>query len=128
MSPRRESGESLVELIIAMAILGVAMVTIIGGFLGLSRMSGIQRDQAKAFLALTAASEFAKNRSCARAPFPPPCDAASTVPSSSVPHDADTTITIGAHSTDASTATGLTKYVVTVTTGSATLSNAVVVR
>ena len=62
-----DAGESLVELIVAMAILGTTMVTIVGGFLNLSRLSGRQRDQGVAFMALTAGSEYAKNRACAAA-------------------------------------------------------------
>lgn len=121
---RRDEGESLVELIVAMAILGTTMVTIVGGFLGLAKISGIQRDQSKGFTALTAASEYAKNRACAR-PGVHNCPA-ETVPAASVPRDADTTITISGASSNVDT--GLTQFVVTVTTGLATYVNTVVVR
>ncbi|MCW2544529.1 MAG: hypothetical protein JWM40_2081, partial [Frankiales bacterium] len=35
------AGESLIELIVAMAILSVSMVAIVAGFLGLSKVSGV---------------------------------------------------------------------------------------
>lgn len=120
-----ESGESLIELIVAMAILGTTMVTIVGGFLGLAKISGLQRDQAKAFTALTAASEYAKNRPCA-APTVHNCSVETTVPSSTVPHDSDTTVSVSTASTNADT--GLTQFLVTVKTGVATFTNVVVVR
>jgi hypothetical protein len=123
----RDDGESLIELIIAMAILGTTMLTIVGGFLSLSKISGIARDQGKSFAALTAASEYAKNRPCVATAS---CTAESSVPSSSVPHDADTAISISAPSSIvlATGSSALTQFVVTVTTGSATFTNTVVVR
>ncbi len=121
-----ESGESLVELIVAMAILGTTMVTIVGGFLNLSRLSGRQRDQGVAFTALTAGSEYAKNRPCVATP---PCFAEPNVPSSSVPHDAATTVAVSApSSTTLGGGTALTQFVVTVVTGGTTFTNTVVVR
>ncbi len=119
-----ETGESLIELIVAMAILGTTMVTIVGGFLGLAKISGLQRDQSKAFTAMTAASEYAKNRACAK-PAIHNC-APETVPSTTVPHDSDTTITISGAT--ANTDTALTQFVVTVTTGAAKFTNTLVVR
>ena len=124
---QRESGESLVELIVATAILGTVMVTIVGGFLNLSRLSGRQRDQGVAFTALTAGSEYAKNRACVTSG--PPCPAESNVPASSVPHDAATTIAVSApSSTTLDGGTALRQFVVTVATGDTTLTNTIVVR
>jgi type II secretory pathway pseudopilin PulG len=123
-----EGGESLIELIVAMAILGGAMLTIVASFLSLSKISGVERDQSKAFTALTAASEYAKNRSCAR-PGSGACAAESNVPSSTVPHDADTTINISARSTiSLNGGTTLNQYIVTVVTGTTTYTNVVVIR
>lgn len=119
-----DNGESLIELIVAMAILGTTMVTIVGGFLGLAKISGLQRDQSKAFTAMTAASEYAKNRACAK-PAIHNCPA-ETVPSATVPHDSDTTITISGAASNTDTA--LTQFVVTVTTGAAKFTNTLVVR
>jgi len=124
---RHEEGESLVELIIAMAILGTSMVTIVAGFLSLSKISGVQHDQGSAFAALTSASEYAKARACVATAT---CGLESAVPSSLVPHDADTTVTVAAPSLVTLVAGGpaVTRFVVTVTTGSAVYRNTVVVR
>lgn len=122
----RDAGESLIELIVAMAILGTTMVTIVGGFLSLSQLSGRQRDQARAFTALTAASEYAKDRSCVAAGS---CVAEPTVPTSSVPRDTGTDVSVSAPAmVTLQSGTALTQFVVTVTTGSTTYTNAVVVR
>lgn len=121
-----DDGESLIELIIAMAILGTSMITIIGGFLGLSKISGVQRDQSKALSALTAGSEYAKNRACVQAKS---CVVESAVPSSSVPHDPDTVISVSAPSSiSLGGGTALTQFVVTATTGTTTYTNTVVAR
>ena len=121
-----EAGESLVELIVAMAILGTVMVTIVGGFLNLARLSGRQRDQGVAFITLTAGSEYATNRTCVPAGT---CVAETSVPSSSVPHDAATTVRVSApSSTTLGGGTALTQFVVTVITGGTTFTNTVVVR
>lgn len=127
MTRRRDAGESLIELIIAAAILGTTMVTIIGGFLSLTKISGIARDQGKAFSVLTAASEYAKNRPCVRTAS---CGAEPAVPNAIVAHDSDTVVIISAPQslTLAPGTSALTQFVVTVSTGATTLANSVVAR
>lgn len=122
---RGDAGESLLELLVAMAILGTTAVVILAGFSALSKTSGIQRDQGKALAALAGGSEYAKSRACAKA-----CSAEASVPSSSVPHDSDTVVAVSAPGsvTLVSGQPALTSYTVTVTVGSATFTNSVVLR
>lgn len=124
---RDAAGESLIELIVAMAILSVSMVAIVAGFLSLSKISGIQHDQGSAFAALTSASEYAKSRPCVASAT---CALESTVSTALVPHDSDTTISVSAPTlvTLVGGGASLTQFVVTVTTGAASYSNKVVVR
>jgi type II secretory pathway pseudopilin PulG len=119
---RDDRGESLIDLIVAMAILGTTMVAVIGSFLSLSKFSGSARDRGKAMSALVAGSEYAKN-------CKPSCVYDSALPTATVPHDNDTTIIVSSGTpVTLDGGTNLTAYVVTVTTESSTLKNTVVLR
>lgn len=122
---RGDAGESLVEVMVATAIMGTTMVAIVGGFLALNKISAEQKDQGKVFSALVSGSEYAKTRACGKT-----CAAEANVPSASVPRDSDVTVAVSAPSTQVfgGSGTALTKYVVTVSTDDTSFANTVVLR
>jgi type II secretory pathway pseudopilin PulG len=122
-----DDGESLIELIVAMAILGTTMVTIIGGFFNLTKLSGIQKDQGRTFSTLSAASEYAKARPCMRTTTG--CTAESSVTQANFAHDSDINISITARTPlPLAGGTSLYGYVVSVSAGSASYANTIVIR
>jgi hypothetical protein len=123
----RQRGESLIELIVAMAILGTTMIAIIGGFLSLSKISGVQKDEGRTFSTLAAASEYAKARVCMHDMNG--CPAEPSVSQASLPRDSDISVAVSARSSvSLGSGTALYKYVVQVATNAATYSADVVVR
>jgi type II secretory pathway pseudopilin PulG len=66
----RDRGETLVEVIIAIAIMGIAFVAILGGMLTAASMSGRHRTQSEGITQLVNAVEQVK-----QAPFDPSCAA-----------------------------------------------------
>jgi type II secretory pathway pseudopilin PulG len=123
----RQRGESLIELIVAMAILGTTMIAIIGGFLSLSKISGVQKDEGRTFSTLTAASEYAKARPCMHTSAG--CPAETSVSQADLPRDSDISVSVSARSNvSLGSGTSLYKYVVQVATGIASYSGDVVVR
>ena len=57
---RRDAGETLLEVVIAIAIMGIAFVALLGGMLTASSMSGLHRRQADAQVQLVSALEQVK--------------------------------------------------------------------
>jgi type II secretory pathway pseudopilin PulG len=78
-----DSGETLVEVIIAIAIMGIAFVAILGGMLTAATMSGRHRAQSEGITQLANAVEEVKqagyNDSCTSNPYPVTVDAGWTV-------------------------------------------------
>ena len=58
--PSRDAGETLVEVVISIAIMGIAFVALLGGMLTAVSLSGLHRQQADAELQLLTAIEQVK--------------------------------------------------------------------
>jgi type II secretory pathway pseudopilin PulG len=71
--PSREAGETLIEVVISIAIMGIAFVALLGGMLTAVSLSGLHREQADAQLQLVSAIEQVKaapyNGGCPASPY-----------------------------------------------------------
>ncbi len=72
MRPSRDAGETLIEVVISIAIMGIAFVALLGGMLTAVSLSGLHREQADTQLQLVSAVEQVKAAlyagNCAAAP------------------------------------------------------------
>jgi len=75
LDPRDERGETLVEIIISIAIMGIAFVALLGGMLTAASMSGRHRTQSEGVTQLVNAVEQVK-----RAPYDASCAPSLTYP------------------------------------------------
>jgi prepilin-type N-terminal cleavage/methylation domain-containing protein len=87
----RERGDTLVEILVALAILGVGIVALVGALGTNVTTTVVNRSQAKAETTLLAASEYVK----ALAPFTFACGGSAVALTTEVPHDAAFAITYG---------------------------------
>lgn len=58
---RGEAGDTLIELLVTVAIMGLAIVFIVGGIAQAAMLSGLHRDQADVSAALASAAEYVKS-------------------------------------------------------------------
>lgn len=126
---RADRGETLVEILVAVSILGVAIVTLISALATNVVATVVNRGQAKAETTLLAASEYVKSLAFTSAQFSCTGGSPTTVTTAQVPHDTTFTVTYGPPVAIGSTSCGtIVRVPVTVTGDGFTLSMDVVKR
>ena len=90
-----DRGDTLVEILVALAVLSIGVVALTAGLTTNFTATGINRDQAQAETALTAAAEHVKGLPVSTLPMACPGGAAQPVSPAAVPRDPAFTITYG---------------------------------
>jgi type II secretory pathway pseudopilin PulG len=89
--PQGDSGDTLVEILVALAVLGIGIVALTGALTTNVTTTGLNRQQAQAESVLTSAAEHVKGLATA-----PACGAVVTAPTvSEVPRSADYAVSYG---------------------------------
>lgn len=122
-----ERGDSLIEILVSLAVLGIGITALMAGLSANASTSVLNRSQSRADAALVSAAEYVKSLTFTDATIA--CGAAPTTNPAAVPRDSAFTITYGSASAFAAgVSCTLLKQVPIMVTGDGFTLNMVVVR